>query len=114
MQQSRMRPLATFLATLILFYGGLSPQIIASDSYINQYQGSRLYSWDGKYLSQYQGKRLYEWDGHYLSTYQGGRRFEWDGQYLSKYQGPRLLELSGKQMMGGKVQTKYLPAIHLT
>ncbi len=90
-----MRPLAAFFTLLITCSGILSPQIMASDSYITQYQGSRLYSWDGKYLSQYQGKRLYEWDGHYLSTYQGSRRFEWDGQYIQTYQGGRVFSIDG-------------------
>ena len=69
-----------------------------ADSHIQQYQGQRLYSWDGKYLSQYQGRRLYEWDGRYVSQYQGSRRFEWDGHYISEYQGSRILEIAGKKI----------------
>jgi len=75
-----------------------TPTAMASDSYIQQYQGQRLYSWDGKYLSQYQGSRRYEWDGKYLSAYQGSRRFEWDGHYVSQYQGSRILEISGTRI----------------
>jgi hypothetical protein len=65
---------------------------LASDSYISQYQGSRLYSWDGQYLSKYQGSRLFSWDGKYLSAYQGSRLYSWDGEYISEYQGSRILQ----------------------
>jgi hypothetical protein len=34
-----------------------------ADSYISEYQGSRLYAWDGRYLSKYQGSRIFEVDG---------------------------------------------------
>jgi len=84
--------LMTLLSLLTL------PPAAMADSYIQQYQGQRLYAWDGKYLSQYQGRRLYEWDGRYLSQYQGSRRFDWDGRYISEYQGSRILEISGKKI----------------
>jgi transcriptional regulator of met regulon len=92
--------------------GGLSPNMLSriaaffasvlaattalADSYISEYQGSRLYSWDGQYLSKYQGNRLYQWDGEYLSAYQGNRLFERDGKYISQYQGNRILEIDGE------------------
>lgn len=85
----------TFLACLTLLT--LSRPVMA-ESHIQQYQGQRLYSWDGKHLSQYQGRRLYEWDGRYVSQYQGSRRFEWDGHYISEYQGSRILEIAGKKI----------------
>lgn len=66
-----------------------------AQSYISQYQGGRLYSWDGRYLSKYQGNRLYEWDGQYLSAFQGSRLFTWDGRYLSRYQGSRIFQVEG-------------------
>jgi hypothetical protein len=88
----------------------------SADSYISQYQGSRLYSWDGRYLSTYQGGRLYEWDGEYLSAYQGSRLYQRDGRYISQYQGNRLLELDGEyisQYQGSRLfqwDGKYLSA----
>jgi len=82
---------------LIIFWGLiLGNELRGEDSYISQYQGRRLYSWDGQYLSKYQGSRLFEWDGEYLSAYQGRRLFERDGEYLSEYQGRRILELDGR------------------
>jgi hypothetical protein len=65
------------LFSITLFFGlFLAGPLRAEDSCISQYQGKRLYSWDGQYLSKYQGARLFEWDGEFLSAYQGNRIFE--------------------------------------
>jgi len=88
-------------STLVVCFAILSGLVLgtplrAEDSYISQYQGGRLYSWDGQYLSRYQGSRLFEWDGEYLSAYQGSRLYERDGEYISEYQGSRILEINGR------------------
>jgi hypothetical protein len=93
-----MKTLRLLLFSFSIYLLPFTPSSMASDSYIQQYQGQRLYSWDGKYLSQYQGSRIYEWDGKYLSSYQGSRRFEWDGHFVSQYQGSRILEISGTRI----------------
>ncbi len=95
---SRVRALLRCIAIVTAALPILHNSTYAADSYIQQYQGQRLYAWDGRYLSQYQGRRLYEWDGHYLTAYQGSRRFEWDGHYVSSYQGSRILEITGQRI----------------